>query len=121
MKKVTDEEINKKFWKIITIRDEKVKVFIVNGSYIRTYIFIDFLLGAHHYAIPQYDFIPEGEIYIEEMLPAWERDCILVHESTEYGLMKFDKWEYKKAHAEANVKEQEYRKKTYDTKIVNVD
>ena len=117
-KKLSDEElagINKRFWKSVTIRNETVNVYIIDGIFLRTFIYIDFCFGGHHYVVEQYSrFIPQGEIWLEELMPDHEKECVLVHEATEYELMHYEDMAYIHAHAKASVKEQAFRQKTYN-------
>lgn len=57
------------------------------------------------------DFIPENEIWIDDILDSKERKYIIFHEFTELKLMKLKHYPYEKAHQIASKKEYEKRKK----------
>ena len=104
----------KKLLRTIIVKDDIVRIFLVDGDYIRTFIDIEFIQGGHHHARPDLKkFIPDCEIYIEKNLNQHDRDGVIVHEVTEYELMKFRKMSYSKAHEIANKKEKAYRTKNY--------
>lgn len=114
------KDIPKEFWKTVTIEGEDVDVYLVDGDFIAAFVYIDFTLGGHHYVDKQYgEMIPTGIIFIDEMLSKYGREAILVHETEEYRLMHYKGWTYEKAHVAANRVEQDYRKKTYDSRYAN--
>ena len=81
-----------------------VSAWVVDGQYIRNNIFIDYTTGGN----PQrYDFIPSGEIWLDNANEA-EAGFTLLHELVESRLMARG-MSYDKAHDAANVKESEAR------------
>jgi Zn-dependent metalloprotease len=81
-----------------------VKVYLVDGSQVRI-VDLEFTEGGHHY---RYNFIPDGEIWIEKMKNANEQPFTLLHELTEYlNMMKGQ--DYDSAHNSANTIEKYYR------------
>jgi hypothetical protein len=81
-----------------------VAAWIVDGTFVRDTIFIDFTEGGNP---ERYDFIPKGEIWIDNANEA-EAGFILLHELHESALMAGG-MSYDKAHDAANVKESEAR------------
>lgn len=88
--------------KLTTFTDSKgeVTVYSVDGSYIRSNMDVDFVLGGHGYI---YSYIPKDEIWVEKRSKEGI-DCamILVHEIVERQAMMLGKEEYEKAHEVAN-------------------
>ena len=82
------------------IDDGRVKLFLVNGGYIRDNLTVDFVWGGHGYA---YDFIPNNEIWVERH-DTDEHDLIgiLAHEIFEFMQMRDKGLKYEKAHALAS-------------------
>ena len=70
------------------------KIYLVDGIYVRKYIYIDFLAG--HYKIDPY--IPKKEIWIDSYIPALEINYYVYHELLELMLMEKYKYSYEKAH-----------------------
>ena len=90
------------------------KVWLVNGEEVRNHTKTDFIEGGHDYV---YDFIPEGEIWIEDGLNAEEMPFVLYHESVERKLMKDKGMDYNDAHEIASDKEYEARQESNDRRI----
>jgi hypothetical protein len=74
---------------------DSIKIFIVDGAYVRDNYDADFLLGGHYVV---YKFIPENEIWIEA---ADDMEENLAHELFELLLMKYCKIGYNEAHLKA--------------------
>ena len=78
---------------------EGIKIFSVDGEAIRNTFHDfqkdDFIGGGHHLA---YDFIPENEIWIEQMEDTEEQRHLLAHELAERMLMKHLGKKYIDAH-----------------------
>lgn len=89
-------------------RNEDFKVFLIDGEFVRDELDINFCLGGHHYV---YDFIPEEEIWVEEMKDERDTKDNMGHEIYERRLMKEDGLEYEKAHEKALVYEKSLRDK----------
>lgn len=116
--------LNKKLIK--TIKDQQnndVKIFAVNGSYVKGknpgLDFIQFVEGGHYYvdSYPGYkEHIPEDEIWIDDVFLHKTQDfiSILNHELLERNLMKYGKMSYEKAHVYANNFEKKIRTKKLD-------
>ena len=77
---------------------------IVDGQFVRDHIWIDYVMGGNP---ERYDFIPSGEIWIDNDNEA-EAGFILLHELHESTLMSGGMG-YDDAHDAANVKESEAR------------
>ncbi len=113
--KINAKKLNKQFIREVDIRGEKVKIYTVNGDYIRHYpkkkpLHPDFTMGTHKRA-PNNTFTPDGEIWIDEtMSKPIDIETTIDHEVYEYDKMKNEGWSYEKAH-EAALK--------YETKIAH--
>ena len=95
---------------------DSIKVYKVDGAYIRNHIDIEFALAGNP---GRYKFIPDGEVWIEAAIE--ERDdedarAIVTHELTEYRRMKEEHEAYEKAHEHANTAEGQIRKTAADDK-----
>jgi hypothetical protein len=77
-----------------------VSVWKVNGRFIRDWIFIDFTEGGNSEAYP---WMPPNEIWIDnsEWEPEDESQFTLLHELTEFNLMRNKDMTYAAAHDEA--------------------
>lgn len=94
--KLPKEELIKKVKEKLII-GSKVKVWLVNGSLVRSLFFIDYAAGGHDKV---YRFIPKGEIWIDDDLSEKERKYILLHELHERNQMARGK-SYSEAHQSA--------------------
>jgi hypothetical protein len=109
-------------WKEITQvgyseKPDIIKVYWVDGFYIRNTISMEFIDGGHGYV---YDFIPEDEIWVEDDEDDDLRDeeMDLLHEYTERTLMKYGddgNVEYEEAHGASNHAERLARKEWADS------
>jgi hypothetical protein len=70
-------------------------IWFVNGHYIRDNIYIDFTEGGNH---ERYDWIPDGEIWIDEEVKPEEVTATIFHEFTEQKVMREKGWDYDHAH-----------------------
>jgi hypothetical protein len=61
-----------------------VEVWVVDGELVRDLFFIDFTEGGHDRV---YDFVPRGEVWIDDDVVPGERRFILLHELHERSLM----------------------------------
>ena len=75
-----------------------LQVWIVNGEAIRDTYHLDFTEGGHDYV---YDFVPAGEVWLDDDLSPRERHLILLHELHERALMAAGA-DYPSAHASAS-------------------
>ena len=88
-----------------SLSNQHVKIWLVDGKAVRDYYCADYVAGGHDLF---YDFIPSGEIWLEETLSPQERHFILVHELHERYLMGLGK-DYPHAHLGATIIEDYYR------------
>lgn len=84
---------------------DAVKIWLVNGTLVRDFFLIEYASGGHDHVYP---FIPEGEIWIEDILSEQERTFIILHELHERFLMDGGK-KYPEAHHGATIVEDYYR------------
>jgi hypothetical protein len=75
-----------------------VSVWIVDGRLVRSVFDIDFTEGGHDHV---YEFVPQGEVWIDNDLQEAERPYVLLHELHERNLMASG-WNYDSAHAESS-------------------
>jgi hypothetical protein len=92
--------MHEKLWKRL---ENAVSVWIVNGRLVRSTFDIDFTEGGHDKV---YEFVPGGEVWIDDAIIEKERGYILLHELHERNRMCTG-WPYSKAHAESS--RMEYR------------
>ncbi|MFY9458034.1 MAG: hypothetical protein WAP23_03910 [Candidatus Spechtbacterales bacterium] len=85
-------------------------VWIVNGSFIRRKILSEFLFGGNDRV---YNFIPEGEIWLDSAINAVELEYTTRHELTERKLIAEKGLSYDEAHKIASIEEQQSREKNY--------
>jgi hypothetical protein len=90
--------ISKVHKKLLQQYGAAAKVWIVDGELVRDLFFIDFTEGGHDRV---YQFIPEGEIWIDDDVMPEERIFILLHEMHERYLMA-QGWKYGKAHKDSS-------------------
>jgi hypothetical protein len=100
LKKLSKEERIKKITKKIIKKysNDKIKVFYVNGFLVRSLLFIDFTEGGHDQV---YNFVPDGEIWIDDALNPKELKYVLLHEAHERSLMKKG-MSYNEAHSHSS-------------------
>jgi hypothetical protein len=87
--------------KLIKALDNGLKVWLVDGKLIRTFIHIDFTQGGHEYV---YEFVPPGDIWIDNDIAWQERGFVILHEMNELNLMR-EGWAYTKAHENSSTLE----------------
>jgi len=83
-----------------------VKIFLVKGAEVRKFFDPDFCFGGHWLV---YDYIPKGEIWIDDVAEKQERKYIIIHEVYEVGLMQRGK-SYNNAHDFATAAEKEAKR-----------
>ncbi len=88
-------EVHVRLWKKL---ENGISVWIVNGRLVRSVFDIDFTEGGHDYV---YEFVPEGEVWIDDAIEEKERGYVLLHELHERNRMA-NGWPYNKAHAESS-------------------
>ncbi len=107
IKKIPKNELIKRIHlNLIKKYSHKIKVWIVKGSLVRGYFFIDFTEGGHDLI---YNFIPKNEVWIDDDLNPKERGFVILHEIHERNLMKEGK-SYESAHNSASKIEHHCRK-----------
>lgn len=92
--------------KQLIIKEGTLKIFLVDGSFIRQQIDPSFCFGGHYQV---YKYIPKNELWLDDCVDIKEIPYILVHELKELDLMKFG-MSYCNAHDYANAAEKEARR-----------
>jgi hypothetical protein len=87
--------VHARLWKTL---ESGLAVWIVKGRLVRSVFDIDFTAGGHEYV---YEFVPEGEVWIDDDIVEDERGYVLLHELHERNRMAGG-WPYQKAHAESS-------------------
>ena len=87
-------------------KKEGLDVWIVNGKYIRRKILSEFLYGGNDRV---YNFIPEGEIWIDGSTDSIEAQFTMRHEIVERNLMAEKGLNYDEAHKLASEDEKKHR------------
>ena len=73
--------VHEHLWKKL---ENGVTVWIVNGRLVRSMLDIDFTAGGHDHV---YEFVPEGEVWIDNDIEEKERGFVLLHELHERNRM----------------------------------
>jgi len=87
--------VHERLWKKL---ENGVSVWIVNGRLVRSAFDIDFTAGGHDHV---YEFVPEGEVWIDNDIEEKERGFVLLHELHERNRME-EGLPYSKAHNESS-------------------
>jgi hypothetical protein len=87
--------IHEHLWKKL---ENGICVWIVNGRLVRSVFDIDFTAGGHDHV---YEFVPVGEVWIDDAIEEKERGFVLLHELHERNRMA-EGFPYSKAHAESS-------------------
>jgi hypothetical protein len=87
--------VHEHLWKKL---ENGVSVWIVNGRLVRSAFDIDFTAGGHDHV---YEFVPEGEVWIDDAIQEKERGFVLLHELHERNRMA-EGLPYIKAHTESS-------------------
>jgi hypothetical protein len=87
--------VREKLWKKL---ENGVEVWIVNGRLVRSVFDIDFTAGGHDHV---YEFVPQGEVWIDDAIEEKERGLVLLHELHERNRMA-EGMPYSKAHNESS-------------------
>ena len=82
-------------WKTL---ENGISVWIVKGRFVRSVFDIDFTEGGHDHV---YEFVPTGEIWIDDDILEKERGLVLLHELHERTRME-EGLPYSQAHAESS-------------------
>ena len=88
-------DVHERLWKRL---ENGLSVWIVNGRRVRSAFDIDFTAGGHDYV---YEFVPNGEVWMDDDIEESERGYVLLHELHERNRMATG-WPYSKAHAESS-------------------
>lgn len=94
------------------------RIYIVDGTAMRRDVDDDFIMGSN--AKANADYIPAGEIWLEQMLTPPERFFIALHETIEFRHMETG-LKYEQAHKMASKTEQALRKKWKDFPFLSDD
>jgi hypothetical protein len=89
------QSVHEHLWKGL---ENGVRVWIVNGRLVRSIFDIDFTAGGHDHV---YEFVPQGEVWIDDAIIEKERGFVLLHELHERNRMS-EGWPYGKAHTESS-------------------
>ena len=87
--------VHETLWKKL---ENSVEVWIVNGRLVRSVFDIDFTAGGHDHV---YEFVPQGEAWIDDAIEEKERGFVLLHELHERNRMA-EGMPYSKAHNESS-------------------
>jgi hypothetical protein len=88
-------KVHERLWKGL---ENGIRVWIVNGRLVRSAFDIDFTAGGHDHV---YEFVPTGEVWIDDAIEEKERGFVLLHELHERNRMETG-MPYSKAHAESS-------------------
>jgi hypothetical protein len=95
--------VHVRLWKTLP---SGVQVWIVKGRLVRSVFDIEFTEGGHEHV---YEYVPHGEVWIDDDVEEIEKGFILFHELHERNLMEHG-MDYDAAHAESSKLEKRYRK-----------
>jgi len=87
--------VHERLWKRL---ENGIYVWIVNGRLVRSVFDIDFTAGGHDHV---YEFVPGGEVWIDDAIVEKERGFVLLHELHERNRMA-NGVPYSQAHAESS-------------------
>jgi hypothetical protein len=87
--------VHEKLWKKL---ENGVEVWVVNGRLVRSVFDIDFTAGGHDHV---YEFVPQGEVWIDDAIQEKERGYVLLHELHERNRMAGGT-PYSQAHKESS-------------------
>jgi hypothetical protein len=87
--------VRERLWKEL---ESGLRVWVVNGRLVRSAFDIDFTAGGHDHV---YEFVPTGEVWIDDAIAENERGFVLVHELHERNRMEKG-MPYSQAHAESS-------------------
>jgi hypothetical protein len=87
--------VHERLWKRL---ENGISVWVVNGRLVRSAFDIDFTAGGHDHV---YEFVPEGEVWVDDAIEENERGFVLLHELHERNRMEKG-MPYSQAHAESS-------------------
>ncbi len=96
------DKVHMQLWKTLP---DGTQVWMVSGRLVRSVYDIEFTEGGHEHV---YEYIPRGEVWIDDDIHENERGFVLFHELYERNLMK-NGMDYDTAHDRASKKEKHYR------------
>jgi len=85
-----------------------VTIMLIDGEEVRNKISVDFTMGGHEFV---YDYVPENEVWIEDLKSDFDKLCTIIHELVERYIMGKYGIEYEEAHDIATKVEHQIRKK----------
>jgi predicted transcriptional regulator len=85
-----------------------VTIMLIDGEEVRNKISVDFTMGGHEFV---YDYVPENEVWIEDLKSDFDKLCTIIHELVERYIMGKYGTEYEEAHDIATKVEYQIRKK----------
>ena len=85
-----------------------VTIMLIDGEEVRNKISVDFTMGGHEFV---YDYVPENEVWIEDLKSDFDKLCTIIHEIVERYIMGKYGTEYEEAHDIATKVEYQIRKK----------
>ena len=88
-------------------RRGRLRIYLVDGKWIREHKHIDYVHGGHDVVYP--GFVPAWEVWIDNTLMPNEIPYVTWHELFERRMMSKHGWDYNKAHDEASRRELEWR------------
>jgi hypothetical protein len=94
--------VHEHLWKRL---ESGLSVWIINGRLVRSAYDIDFTAGGHDHV---YEFVPSGEVWIDDAIEERERSFVLIHELHERNRMALG-MPYSQAHAESSRLEFHFR------------
>jgi|GEM_PF-5116344 len=98
-------ELNKRLIDVVG----EFKIFLVNGEFVRNNLEIDFTMGSNPHVS---NFIPKGEIWLDDRLTENDIAALIHHEIVEARLMRKGMG-YEEAHALATSSEIKFRKRMF--------
>jgi hypothetical protein len=87
--------VHERLWKKL---ENGTTIWVVNGRLVRSVFDIDFTAGGHDHV---YEFVPQGEVWIDDAIEEAERGFVLLHELHERNRMAAG-MPYSQAHAESS-------------------
>ncbi len=96
------KKVHRQIWKTLP---DGTQVWFVKGRLVRSVYDIEFTEGGHEHV---YEYVPRGEVWIDDDIHENERGFVLFHELYERNLMA-NGMDYDTAHDRASKKEKHYR------------
>src|SRR5262249_59346434 len=84
-----------------------VRIYLVSGEQVRDEVHIDFTQGGNDAV---YDYVPAGEVWIDDAAHALDRTATALHELVERDLMQRHGMDYDRAHDAASARERTLRR-----------